>query len=457
MLNRNTAPLFDDNHFQRREQQLSQAYGASRITDLSRRQDSASVEHQGVDDITVSKTTVTAGIAVLVVGILIIILAIGYFLSKGPAWGCHSTKKKTSDSEQNKLHSDTGNAQLRPLDVQSTFVGGDVEETELRTILVLPVAPDAAPSSCHRDLATTLDSRQNTDASEHHHPIPETRIHPHMVANAHDVSHAMSISIDQQLSSQHVHLAEQSPSTAKLVEPQATSVFTFIKGNNQTTGSHMPVLTRTKARLSIHRKGKNRIFPQSRRTHRHISNSNGSNRSSNPSSVETSSAAHSTHSANDAQLCSSSSHSRSSSCSVASLKASKTDRQQQPSTALIRTASSSSSSLTTCDSRSVNSLQRNIFSPIYTSRIYRRSNTTTVATASSSTLRLDLKNNRSGSVMALFGSPRSSPSGSVADGASMQALYCPSLKSAMSLVTNTDLQSHHHHQEDEQSAPSTSI
>ncbi|KAG0079713.1 hypothetical protein BGZ92_000923 [Podila epicladia] len=170
----------------------------------------------------------------------------------------------------------------------------------------------------------------------------------------------------------------------------------------------MPALTRTKARSSIKHKGKSRIFP--------------------PRTQTRSSKALLAIPQQPATTASTSTRS-----SFESSTSSTLTRTNEP--ALVRTASCSSSSLTTCDSRSVHSIQRNIFSPIRPSRI-RRSG------ASSSTLRLDLKNTRSSSVMALFGSPRSSPSGSVADGASIQALYCPSLKSALSLVTNTEPQDH---------------
>ncbi|KAF9187028.1 hypothetical protein BGZ51_001601 [Haplosporangium sp. Z 767] len=48
-------------------------------------------------------------------------------------------------------------------------------------------------------------------------------------------------------------------------------------------------------------------------------------------------------------------------------------------------------------------------------------------------------NTCSSSILGLYGSARSSPNGSMVDAASTRAMYCMSLKSAMSLATHTDL------------------
>src|SRR5690606_9689080 len=53
-------------------------------------------------------------------------------------------------------------------------------------------------------------------------------------------------------------------------------------------------------------------------------------------------------------------------------------------------------------------------------------------------LRLDIHAPRSSSVMGLYGSARSSPNGSLADAASVQAIYCHSLKSAMPYTTQAE-------------------
>lgn len=374
--------------------------GNNHTTVVSRQHDHddrSSVEHQGLDTNIGSKATITAGVTVFVLGMLILIATAGYFLAKGRSWG-RATKMSKSKELEN------GDGEQRPrLETEPVFVVGGVEETELRTVLVVSADPKVSPAR-ERHIATNTTAKEKTTESAPTLSIvtkPDTPTSSHQDINS------------QQSSSQQmqVDIVEHSPSTARLIEPQAASVFAFLKGNNYHTGSHMPVLTRTKARSSIKHKGKNRIFqvrPQPR--------------SIKPLLILPPQPTTAT--------------------STRSSFESNTSTQTKAELSLVRTASSSSSSLTTCDSRSVHSLQRNIFSPMRPSRIGRRS-----AFSSSSTLRLDLKNTRSSSVMALFGSPRSSPSGSVGDGASVQALYCPSLKSTMSLVTNAESQDHNQEEE----------
>ncbi|KAG0347817.1 hypothetical protein BG005_011886 [Podila minutissima] len=351
----------------------------------------SSVEHQGLDENTGSKATITAGVTVFVLGMFILIATAGYFLIKGK-WG-RAKKSKTEEPV-------SGDGEQRPME-EPVFVVGQVEETELRTIIVVSADPKVLPAPEHSIATPTKTKRQQTIAST---TIPSTILTTETpTLNNHDTNSQTS---SQQV---QVYLVEQSPSTARLVEPQSASVFAFLKGTNYHTGSHMPALTRTKARSSVKHKRKNRIFPPRTQTR-----SSKALLALPPQPTTTTST--------------------STRSSFESSSSSTLTRTNEP--ALVRTASCSSSSLTTCDSRSVHSIQRNIFSPIRPSRI-RRS-----GASSSSTLRLDLKNTRSSSVLALFGSPRSSPSGSVADGASIQALYCPSLKSALSLVTNTEPQDH---------------
>lgn len=370
--------------------------------------DRSSVEHQGLDTNTGSKVTLTAGITVFVLGMLILIATAGYFLAKGRSW-IRATKKSKSEELE------SGDGERRPrLEAEPVFV---VEETKLRTIMVVSADSKISPASENHIITNTTAKEQTTESA------PTLRIvtKPEALTLNHQDINPQPSSFQQM----QVYMAEQSPSTARLIEPQAASVFAFLKGNNYHTGSHMPALTRTKARSSIKYKGKNRIFPQARLQPR----STKPLLALLPQPTTTTTTINSTRSSFE----------------------SNTSAQTKAEPALVRTASSSSSSLTTCDSRSVHSLQRNIFSPIRPSRISRRS-----AFSSSSTLRLDLKNTCSSSVMALFGSPRSSPSGSVGDGASTQALYCPSLKSTMSIVTNTESQDHNQ-EEERLPTPTTNI
>ncbi|KAF9308694.1 hypothetical protein BG003_010719 [Podila horticola] len=316
---------------------------------------------------------------------LILIVTAGYFLIKGRSWG--RAKKSKSDELEN------GDGEQRPME-EPVFVVGEVEETQLQTIIVVPADPNVSIEVEHNIASYTNTKEQQAAEST---TIPST-------ISTTETPMSNNQDIISETSSPQTQVCVLSPSTAKLVEPQAASVFAFLKGTNYHTGSHMPALTRTKARSSIKHKGKNRIFPPPRPTQI---------RPSKPFLILPPQPTTSTRSSLESNI------------------SSTLTKTNEP--ALVRTTSSSSSSLTTCDSRSVHSIQRNIFSPIRPSPI-RRSD------ASSSTLRLDLKTTRSSSVMALFGSPRSSPSGSVADGASIQALYCRSVKSAMSLITNTESQ-----------------
>ncbi|KAG0021458.1 hypothetical protein BGZ81_008908 [Podila clonocystis] len=393
---RESWPMVESNRYSflanvlEKRQHITPVSSNNHTTAVSRQHDHddrSSVEHQGLDTNTGSKATITAGVTVFVLGMLILIATAGYFLIKGKSW--RRTKKPKTEELEN------GDGEQRPMEAPVVTVG-EAEGTELRTIIVVSTDPKLSPEPEH-NIAT--------DANTKGQPATEPTTIPSTISTTETFT-SNNQDVSSQAPSQQIeaYLMDQSPSTARLVEPQAASVFSFLKGYNHQAGSHMPALTRTKARSSIKHKGKNRIFPPSRPSQirskpllalppQHTSTSTRSSFESNSSSTFT--------------------------------------KTNEPT--LVRTASSSSSSLTTCDSRSVHSIQRNIFSPIRPSRI-RRSG------ASSSTLRLDLKNTRSSSVLALFGSPRSSPSGSVADGASIQALYCPSLKSAMSLVTNTESQ-----------------
>ncbi|KAG0025823.1 hypothetical protein BGZ82_009817 [Podila clonocystis] len=367
-----------------KRQHVTPVGSSNHTTAVSRQHDHddrSSVEHQGLDTNTGSKATITAGVTVFVLGMLILIATAGYFLIKGKSWG-RTKKPKTEEL-------DNGNGEQRPME-EPVVIVGEAEGTELQTVIVVSANPKVSHAPEHNIV---------TDANTKGQPATEPTTIPSTIStsNNQDVS---SQAPSQQM---HAYLMDQSPSTARLVEPQAASVFSFLKGYNHQAGSHMPALTRTKARSSIKHKGKNRIFPPSR-----------------PSQIRS-----------KPLLALPPQHTSSTRSSFESNSSSTFTKTNEPT--LVRTASSSSSSLTTCDSRSVHSIQRNIFSPIRPSRIRRNG-------ASSSTLRLDLKNTRSSSVVALFGSPRSSPSGSVADGASIQALYCPSLKSTMSLVTNAESQ-----------------
>ncbi|KAF8951394.1 hypothetical protein BGZ52_012111 [Haplosporangium bisporale] len=376
--------------------------------------DRSSVEHQGLDTNTSSsKVTITAGITVFVLGMLILITTAGYFLAKGRFW-VRATKKSKSEE----LESGDGVGRPR-LETEPVFVVGEVEETELRTIMVVSADSKISPAPENHIATNTTAKEQITESTPTLRIVtkPET-----LTFNNQDINSQPSSSQQMQ-----VYMVEQSPSTAKLIEPQAASVFAFLKGNNYHAGSHMPALTRTKARSSIKYKGKSRIFPQARLQTR--STKPLLALPPQPTTTTTTATTTSTRSSFESNI----------------------STRTKAELALVRTASSSSSSLTTCDSRSVHSLQRNIFSPIRPSRISRRS-----AFSSSSTLRLDFKNTCSSSVMALFGSPRSSPGSSVGDGASIQAMYCPSLKSTMSLVANAESQDHNQ-EEERLPTPATNI
>ncbi|KAG0254716.1 hypothetical protein BG011_005551 [Mortierella polycephala] len=211
-----------------------------------------------------------------------------------------------------------------------------------------------------------------------------------------------------------------SPSTARLENaPLRVSVFSLLKGSHHSrrrppynsgssnsnnnhihnhiirssdappTGIHLPMLTRTKARSSFKQKGKKRLFFQTRPA---------------PFTVNL--------------------------------------REYQSTIVAIQDATSSTlvCSSTADISQPECPLEQqqgihDIFSPNRPSR----SICSTVPTLS----RFDQPslgaNTRSSSIMGLYGSTRSSPNGSMVDAASTRAMYCMSLKSAMSLATHTDL------------------
>ncbi|KAG0200281.1 hypothetical protein BGX28_006588 [Mortierella sp. GBA30] len=217
-----------------------------------------------------------------------------------------------------------------------------------------------------------------------------------------------------------------SPSTARLVDPPTRSIFSFLKGTYSTApqhrhqegsnratkddlipasamGLHMPALTRIKARSNFKQKKRNtRIFFNACTAAR--DSDNNRTNSSHPAAVS-----------QDAfSMSSPSSLATSASMAGASHSAALQQQQQQQ----------------------LQQLLEDSFSPNRPSRLNRE--TAPVLP------RLDMTTNsatRSSSVMGLYGSARSSPNGSMVDAASTRAIYCASLKSAMSFAT-TNSQAH---------------
>ncbi|KAF9416747.1 hypothetical protein BGZ94_010132 [Podila epigama] len=399
---------------------------------LENNSDSTAVKDEALGTIITSNATVIAGVVVFAVGMLILFATIGYYLVKGRPW--QQTREPTKNenileksvddevSFQHVHHTDSVHDHVHDHDHDQ------VEETELRTILVVPsgskILPMLDQHSIQNDEHPKIESNAMVSPGNditvpkvaHTLAMPASSMSQdqgqnqdnHLHNNNHHHHHHHHH--HQQHHHQQHYVVDHSPSTARLEEPQGMSVFAFLKGNYQ-TGSHMPALTRTKARSSLKYKNKERssTTPQPRQL----------TKSPLPAPAPT------------ALAITSASAPASASVPVpvpALTNDIRLSCESDKSTAFTKAASGSNSSLLTYDSHSMGSLQRTAFSPIQPSRIRQD------GASSSSSLRLDMKNTRSSSVMALFGSPRSSPNGSVADGASIQAIFCPSVKSSMSLV-----------------------
>ncbi|KAG0057105.1 hypothetical protein BGZ83_001539 [Gryganskiella cystojenkinii] len=210
--------------------------------------------------------------------------------------------------------------------------------------------------------------------------------------------------VDEALTSHHdlqiPSPSESSPSTARLEDLPSTSVFSILKGSKPQLSSSMPTLTRTKARSSIKRKSRHRLFFPSRPP-----------KACPPSS---SSSAELTH-----VLC------ESLAAPDRALLIVPTGENLQTVSNLTRAPKQKESALALphLDLRTLAS----------------GSHTQTFPSTTPSMMTTTTETHYSSSIMALYGSPKSSPNGSLADAASILAMYCPSMKSALSFSTSQPL------------------
>ncbi|CAO3569607.1 unnamed protein product [Mortierella alpina] len=327
-------------------------------------------------DILFSRADVVAGLIVICIGMLVLIVAVAVYFTNGRSW--KTLRKATSVEGPSNMVIEEDNSDLES-NMQSK-----------------PEHHDAGPTG----LSGTARDKETTTASE-----------------------------------------PSSASTARLEDPPSRSIFSFLKGNStprlpQTCTTHttdepsstsssaaalakqMPQLTRTKARSSSEQnrsgsharglfsprlKAGKKIKDSAAHPRRNGKRSSISIQIQDPDNVHVNNATTSPHLAS------------SSSTSTSSVALSHPTRLQQ---------------LQQQQQEQLQQILTDGFSPNRPSRLSIGTTPTLLGLDMNST-----SVTRSSSVMGLYGSARSSPNGSMVDAASTRAIYCASLKSAVSLVT----------------------
>ncbi|KAG0368744.1 hypothetical protein BGZ54_001226 [Gamsiella multidivaricata] len=344
-------------------------------------------EHRPVDDIA-SRADIFAGVAIFSAGMLVLIVAMTFYFVNGRSWKVFRGQ--------------------RPLTQQP--IGGaerDAEDLENNLSAADQLSRDKPATSTDQLAGATMPSK--------------------------------NISIDTMIS-KTAHDPEPSPSTARLEDLPATkSFFALLKGpfNNQ----HRPPVSSTSASNSASTStntstGTNNSVTTDSYTKSTADDPLMTNKVNMPALTRTKARSSIKHSSASRFL-----HSCQSSTKGSHSATSVNNSTPDP---ILRTIPSSNSSLdlstasfvaTPHPGRGVYSYSdiKNASGPNYNN---------SSGSVGTTLLRLDTTHRadapRSSSIMGLYGSARSSPNGSIADAASVQAIYSHSLKSAMSYVTQTE-------------------